>query len=60
MAVIIDQHWCCPDTSTISGCTGAQAASMALYKYGSSSELGSLDLWDAISMKYSNNTYKNG
>ena len=56
IAVIIDQHWCCPDSTTISNCQYDQTASMALYKYGDESK-GSIDLWDTISKRYSNNSY---
>ena len=56
VAVIIDQHWNCPDTTQLSGCTGGQA-SMALLKYGTSQKLGSLDLWNTISGKYADNPY---
>jgi hypothetical protein len=52
VAVILDLHWNCPDSTHISGCTGAQAA-MALKNYGSYP--GSLTLWDTISSKYKSN-----
>lgn len=53
VAVILDLHWNCPDTSEISPCTGAQAAPMALRSFGTFP--GALAFWDAVSKRYAGN-----
>mmetsp|Transcript_81926 Transcript_81926/g.265523 ORF Transcript_81926/g.265523 Transcript_81926/m.265523 type:complete len:781 (+) Transcript_81926:16-2358(+) len=54
VAVILDLHWNCPDTSEMTPCTGAQAASMALRHFGS--KPGALAFWDAVSRRYAGNS----
>ena len=54
IAVILDLHWNCPDSTTL-GCEPDQQAHMALENYGG--KPGSIAFWDAISSKYSDNPY---
>jgi len=54
VAVLLDLHWSCPDTTRLSGCQGAQAA-MAQRNYGP--HPGSITFWSTISAKYANNQY---
>ena len=35
VAVVLDLHWNCPDSTAINGCKGAQSAAMALAQFGS-------------------------
>jgi len=53
VAVVLDLHWNCPDSTTLSGCQGAQSASMALKNFGS--KPGAVTFWSTISKKYANN-----
>ena len=47
------RHWNCPDSTTLSGCQGAQSASMALKNFGS--KPGAVTFWSTVSKKYANN-----
>ena len=53
IAVVLDLHWNCPDSTAIGGCPGAQSAAMALSKFGS--KAGAVTFWDTISRKYASN-----
>eukprot|EP00727_Mastigamoeba_balamuthi_P010226 m51a1_g5826 hypothetical protein (702) ;mRNA; f:243951-247769 len=55
IVVVLDLHWNCPDSTKLSGCAGAQAASMAAKQYGG--KPGSVHLWDVISKAYAGNPY---
>eukprot|EP01124_Arcella_intermedia_P029203 TRINITY_DN6109_c0_g1_i1.p1 TRINITY_DN6109_c0_g1~~TRINITY_DN6109_c0_g1_i1.p1 ORF type:complete len:526 (+),score=81.68 TRINITY_DN6109_c0_g1_i1:13-1590(+) len=54
IAVVLDLHWSCPDTSKLQGCQVGQAA-MAQRNYGS--QPGTLTFWDVVSKKYSSNPF---